>query len=124
MNLISALIGEPFEIPAALRERFPELDRAHWRRGGLALRVGGWCLGRGTVTGITLWRTIYLHRDAPLDPQLLLHELRHVDQFQADRAFPLRYLWGTLRHGYQNNPYEADARAFAARRIDGATPTA
>jgi hypothetical protein len=54
---------------------------------------------------------------------LLLHELRHVDQFQADRLFPLRYLWGTVRHGYLDNPYEADARAFAARRI-GAPPTA
>ena len=123
MNFISALIGEPFEIPAVLLSRFPELARARWRRGGLALRIGGWCLGRGSVTGITLWRTVYLHRDAPLDPELLLHELRHVDQFQFDRAFPLRYLWGTLRHGYQNNPYEADARAFAARRLAGATPT-
>jgi hypothetical protein len=123
MNPVSTLIGEPFAISAALREQFPELARARWRRGGLALRIGGWCLGRGSVTGITLWRTVYLHRDAPLDPELLLHELRHVDQFQSDRAFPLRYLWGTLRHGYQNNPYEADARAFAARRLAGANPT-
>jgi hypothetical protein len=58
-----------------------------------------------------------------LDPELLLHELRHVHQFQGDRTFPLRYLWGTIRHGYRNNPYEADARAFAARRLTSATPT-
>jgi hypothetical protein len=52
-----------------------------------------------------------------------LHELRHVHQFQGDRAFPLRYLWRSLRHGYANNPYESDARAFAAQRVAGASST-
>jgi hypothetical protein len=87
------------------------------------LRVGGWCLGQRTVSGITLWRTIALAHGVTLDPELLLHELRHVDQFQGDWAFPLRYLWNSLRHGYRDNPYEADARAFAMRRLGGATPT-
>jgi hypothetical protein len=75
------------------------------------------------VTGITLWRRVFLAHHAPLAPELLLHELRHVHHFQGDWTFPVRYLWGTLRHGYLNNPYEADARAFAARRMTGATPT-
>jgi hypothetical protein len=117
------LVGEPTTLPSALRRRYPELDGARWRRGGLALRIGGWCLGSASVTGITLWGTVFLRRHAHLDPELLLHELRHVHQFQGDRTFPLRYVWGTLRHGYLNNPYEADARAFAARRVTGATPT-
>jgi hypothetical protein len=119
----SFLFGEPITLPAGLAARFPELSDARWRRGGLALRIGGWCLGSASVTGITLWRTVFLHRHAALDPEFLLHEVRHVHQFQGDRTFPLRYLWGTLRHGYSNNPYEADARAFAARRLTGATPT-
>ena len=123
-RLLDLVLGAPFELPPALLARYPELARARWRRGGLALRVGGWCLGRRTVSGITLWRTIALAPGVALDPELLLHELRHVDQFQGDRAFPLRYLWGSLRHGYIDNPYEADARAFAARRTGGATPTA
>lgn len=110
-------------LPPDLLARYPELDRARWRRGGIALRIGGWCLGRRSVSGITLWRTIALARDVALDPELLLHELRHVDQFQDDRAFPLRYLWASLRHGYFGNPYEADARAFATRRIGDAPPT-
>jgi hypothetical protein len=121
--LADLLMGARFDLPDVLIARFPELAAARWRRGGLALRVGGWCLGRQTVSGITLWRTISLAPGVALDPELLLHELRHVDQFAADQLFPLRYLWGSLRHGYQDNPFEADARAFAANRL-GAPPTA
>jgi len=115
------LLGAPLELPPALLAHYPELGHARWRRGGLALRVGGWCLGRATVSGITLWRTIWLANGVALRPELLLHELQHVHQFEADRAFPLRYLWGTLRHGYTRNPYEADARAYAARRLADAS---
>ena len=122
--LADVVLGAPFELPPALVAAYPDLGRATWRRGGLALRIGGWCLGRASVSGITLWRTIALAEGVALDPELLLHELRHVDQFAADRAFPLRYLWGTLRHGYRDNPYEADAREYAARRVGGAPFTA
>jgi hypothetical protein len=121
--LVAWLVGRPFALPPALLARYPDLGRARWRRGGLAPRVGGWCLGRATVSAITLWRTIWLAEGAALEPELLLHELRHVHQFEVDRAFPLRYLWGTLRHGYTENPYEADARAYAVRRLAGAPPT-
>jgi hypothetical protein len=121
-RLSAVLIGKSIVLPSALRARYPELDHARWRRGGLALRIGGWFLGRAGVSGIALWGTVFLQRGAVLEAELLLHELQHVHQFQGDRAFPLRYLWGTLRHGYLNNPYEADARAFAARRVTGATP--
>jgi len=123
-KLVNRLLGTPFHLPAALIARYPELARARWRRGGLALRVGGWCLGRPTVSGITLWQTVCLAPGVALAPELLLHELRHVEQFEDDRAFPLRYLWASVRHGYVDNPYEADARAFAARRLGGATPSA
>ena len=114
--------GSPFDLPPEFLARFPELAGARYRRGGLPLRVGGWLLGRSTVSGITLWRTIWVASGVPLTPELLLHELRHVHQFEADRAFPLRYLWRSLRHGYTENPYEADARAYAARRMAGAPP--
>jgi hypothetical protein len=119
----SALVGRPMTLPPALLERYPELSAARWRRGGLPVRIGGWCLGRATVSGITLGRTIWLAPGVPFVPELLLHELRHVHQFEEDRAFPLRYVWRSLRHGYLRNPYEADARQFAARRVGGAPPT-
>ena len=105
-RLVNLVAGRPLELPAEMIERYPELARASWRRGGLALRIGGWFLGRATVSGITLWRTICLAPGVHLDADLLLHELRHVDQFEHDRAFPLKYVWGSLRHGYQDNPYE------------------
>lgn len=119
-TLLSPLIGRGTELPAELLERYPELRRARWRRGGLPVRVGGWCLGRSTVSAITLWRTIWLAPDLdralpPLD--LLLHELRHVEQFESSPLFPLRYLWESLRHGYVGNRFEVEARAYAAARV-------
>ena len=124
LNVLRGLVGTALDLPAHMLAEYPELRAAAWRRGGLALRVGGWCLGRSTVSGITLWRTVWIAPDRALEPELLLHELRHVHQFQADPLFPLRYLWRSVRHGYTDNPYEADARAFAARRLAEAHPTA
>ena len=119
----SALVGRPMTLPAELLERYPELSMARWRRGGLPVRIGGWCLGRATVAGITLGRTIWLAPGAPLAPELLLHELRHVHQFAEDRTFPLRYVWRSLRHGYSRNPYETDACQFAASRAADGPPS-
>ena len=54
------------------------------------------------------------------DPELLLHELRHVHQFEASPAFPVLYLWESLFRGYHRNRFEADARAYASSRVRGA----
>ena len=124
IELASWLIGTQLVLPAALFEQYPELSNAVWREGGIVLRLGGWCLGRATVSGITLGRTVWLAKTASLEPELLLHEVRHVHQFATDPLFPLRYIWRSLRFGYRNNPYEADARSFAARRLASAHPTA
>ena len=124
LNILRGVVGTPYNLPAQLLAQYPELGDASWRRGGLALRIGGWCLGRSTASGITLWRTVWLSPESAPEPEVLLHELRHVHQFEADPLFPLRYLWRGVRHGYTDNPYEADARAFAARRLAEAHPTA
>lgn len=97
--------------------RYPELRDARWRRGGVFVRVGGWFLGAATVAGITLWRTVWLAPRVPLEPTLLLHELRHVHQFGASRLFPLQYVMESLRRGYRGNRFEADAVAYARRRL-------
>ena len=97
--------------------RHPELAGAVWRRGGLPPRAGGWALGQRCVAGITLGRTIFLAPDAILEPALLLHELAHVHQFERDGAFPVRYLWESIRRGYRGNRFEIEAEYYAASRL-------
>jgi len=115
-TLIEPLIGRPTELSDAVVTRYPELARAKWRRGGLPVRVGGWCLGQRTVAAITLWNTVWLAFDLEPSVELLLHELRHVHQFEASRVFPILYLWESVRHGYVSNRFEKDARLYAAER--------
>ena len=114
---MEALTGRPLRLPDALVAEFPELGAARWRVGGLPPRLGGWGLGRRSVAGITLWRTVWLAPDARLDPRLLLHELRHVRQFEASRLFPLLYLVDAITRGYRRNRYELDAEAYALARL-------
>jgi hypothetical protein len=115
--IVAALIGRELELPPSVVERFPEFAAVRWRRGGIPVRVGGLFLGRASVAAITLWRTVFLGPHVRLDPELLLHEVRHVHQFQANPAFPLLYVWESLLHGYERNRFEADARAYAAQRL-------
>jgi hypothetical protein len=112
-----ALAGRPIELSPSLLERYPELARARWRAGGLPPRVGGWCLGQSSVAAITLWRTVWLARPLDVSEELLLHEVRHVAQFEADPAFAWRYVWESVRRGYSGNRYEVDAREYAAARV-------
>ncbi len=115
------LIGDAIALPATLLGRHPELRDASWRRGGLPPRIGGWFLGKRSVAGITLWRTVFLAPGAALDAELLLHELGHVRQFEASPWFPLRYIWASARRGYAGNRYEQDAQAFAEARLRATT---
>jgi hypothetical protein len=41
------------------------------------------------------------------------HELCHIKQFKEHGfiVFLVKYLWESVRHGYYNNKYEAEARA-------------
>jgi hypothetical protein len=116
-RLITALIGEKFELPEDLVRRFPDLTQASYRRGGLPVRVGGWSLGTSTAAAITLWRTVFIAPNTALEAELLLHELRHVHQFLANKAFPVSYLWQSVRYGYTRNAYEVDARRYSASRL-------
>ena len=111
------MIGEPIDLPRELLGRFPELAQAKYRRGGLPVRVAGWALGMTSAAAITLWNTVFLSHGARLDAELLLHELRHVHQFSEHRAFPVSYLWQSLRYGYTRNAYEVDARRYSASRL-------
>ena len=120
-RLAAPVIGVRAELPAELGDRYPELCTVRWRRGGVFVRIGGWALLQPTVAAITLWRTVFLARDAPWNAALLLHEFRHVQHFSSGRTFPFKYLWESVRRGYHNNWYEADANEFARRRLEART---
>lgn len=116
-RFIGALMGEKIELPRATLRSYPDLAQATYRRGGIPVRVAGWALGTDSAAAITLWRTVFVAPDTPLSAELLLHELRHVHQFLKHCAFPLSYLWQSLRYGYARNAYEADARRYANQRL-------
>ena len=123
-GLASFLVGRPEALPPDLVARYPELAAARWRRGGLALRVGGWCLGASTVSGITLWRTVFLAECVGVPEHLLLHELAHVHQFRRVRGFPVRYCWESIVRGYRRNRFEREADAYADRLVAERAPSA
>jgi hypothetical protein len=110
---VRRIVGDSDTIPADLVASWPQLGRVRWRRGGLFLRIGGWCLGQPSVAGITIGRTVWLARGTPWSPFLLLHEYRHTEQFAECLGFPVQYVWESLRHGYRNNRFERDANSCA-----------
>lgn len=122
---IDAVLGRAVDLPPQLAEQYPELRDARYRVGGLPLRIGGLSLGATTVSGFTLWRTIWVEPRVNWEAELLLHEIRHVQQFQASVSFPLQYIWESLRRGYHANRFEVDARRYASVRLarSSATPS-
>lgn len=122
--MIQEIFGRRIDLPDDVTVTWPELTELSYRRGGLPLRVGGLLLGQSTVAAITLGRTIFLASDTRLNAELLLHEFRHVQQFAERKAFPLHYIWESLRRGYHHNRFEVDARDFAARRVARSSVTA
>lgn len=69
-------------------------------------------LGPDTA-GLTLGYAVFV-RKGFVSPRLISHEFRHVQQFEAAgsiaAALPI-YLEQVLTHGYENAPWEIDARA-------------
>lgn len=118
-SIVRLVMGSAEPVSPRLLEYFPDLCRLQLRRGGLLPRLGGWCLGRRWVDGITVGRTVWLHPTVHASAELLLHELCHVYQFEQVRVFPLRYWWETLRKGYYHNKFEVAAREFAGLRLCG-----
>lgn len=78
-------------------------------------RIAAWKLGTSTMA-ITLGSTIHLHNTSRADflgnPSWVCHELAHVLQYRryGFTGFLFRYLWESMRRGYYNNHWEAEAR--------------
>jgi hypothetical protein len=61
------------------------------------------------------WRTIYLMPDQMNNAGLIRHEQVHVMQIERDGAivWTIKVFWYLLRYGYQNSPYEVEAREIS-----------
>jgi len=75
----------------------------------------------GRAVATTRRRRIYLRgsaRDFFANPWLMLHEYCHVVcQWEPGTLTLTRYLLECARHGYWNNAFEVEARAFADRHL-------
>ena len=68
------------------------------------------------VRGVVIGRNVYFAEPGKDLPQFLFrHELEHA--YQQIRygcfRFYLKYFYYSLRYGYENNPYEVEARSAA-----------
>lgn len=72
---------------------------------------------QSTAVAMVLGKTIHLHgttREHFLkNERWVKHELCHIKQFKEHGyvSFIAKYLWESIRSGYYNNKYEAEARA-------------
>ena len=66
---------------------------------------------------IVIGSTIHLHNSSAADflknDKWLKHELCHIRQYRQHGlvGFIVKYLWESIRKGYYNNKFEAEARA-------------
>lgn len=92
-------------------------------------RIVPWLAGKLSGMGrpaaaVALGRTILVHPDVRLDERLVRHELAHVAQWcRWPVTFPFRYIRAHIRHGYHDNPYEAEARAAEAVPVSTGDPS-
>lgn len=98
--------------PERVRLKFvdaiPKPDEASLRT---AIELGGF-MGPNTA-GLTLGHSIYI-RNGTDTVRLISHELRHVHQYEEAGSIALFlpiYLEQIVQYGYENAPYEVDARA-------------
>lgn len=84
--------------------------------------IGGHLSGmKQTAAGVAIGNQILLAPGVILSHRLLLHELEHVKQWQAEWLFVLWYTLESLRRGYQQNRYEVAARAAEIHAQRGLT---
>jgi hypothetical protein len=68
---------------------------------------------------MTLGHAVFVRRGLERDARLLSHEFRHVAQYEEAggiAGFLARHLVDLAADGYENSPYEVDARAHELSR--------
>jgi hypothetical protein len=109
-------VQHPELVRTQLVDVLPLPDEPALRQAALATGL----LGPGTV-GLTMGYSIFILR-GHLSPRLLSHECRHVYQYEAAgsiAAFLPVYLQQIAMVGYQNAPFEQDARAHEFDAVTG-----
>lgn len=77
-------------------------------------------LGPETL-GLTLYYGIYMNTGCRHEERMLVHELRHVAQYEMFGSIPeylAVYLPQIVRHGYLASPFEQDAAAAESVMLD------
>jgi len=93
----------------------PETDFTIKENSFLA-RIAAFKLGTKRVA-MVLGNTIHLYNATKeeflADKRWFKHELCHIRQFKEHGffVFLIKYLWESIKKGYYNNKYEAEARA-------------
>ena len=107
-------VAPPAELGATLRQLFPDADIDR-----VEVIEHSWVLlWHPRAVATTRRRRIYLRGSAAqffADAEFVLHEYFHVlRQWEPGRLTVWRYVLEWLRRGYWLNPFEIEARAFAA----------
>ena len=107
-------VREPERIRILVVENFPLPQDAEVK--AAAMRIG---LDRPSIVGLTLGHSVMVRRGFENDAGLLSHEFRHVWQYEEQGGiapFLARHLQDLARFGYEDSPFEVDARAHEVHR--------
>ncbi|RYY18650.1 MAG: DUF4157 domain-containing protein [Chitinophagaceae bacterium] len=86
------------------------------RENSTLARLAAWKLGTPKVA-MVLGSTIHLYNTSAKEflanERWVKHEMKHIEQYRRYGLIPFlwKYLIESIRHGYYNNRYEAEARA-------------
>lgn len=90
------------------------------KRNSTIARLACWWM-RSRAVALVWGRTIHIYGASPdalfENRTWLAHELVHVQQYEGKGIwrFLASYLWEWIKHGYQNNRYEREARESCHR---------
>jgi hypothetical protein len=107
-------VRHPERIRLLVVDQFPLPQEADMR--AAAMRIG---LARPGIVGLTLGHSVLVRRGFQDDSRLLSHEFRHVSQYEARGGIPQflrQHLADLARFGYEDSPFEVDARAHEVAR--------
>lgn len=107
-------VKQPERIRIQVVDQFPLPDQPEVK--AAALRIG---LATPGIIGLTLGHSVMVRRGYEKDARLLSHEFRHVAQYEQRGGiapFLAQHLRDLAQYGYEDSPFEVDARAHELAR--------